>query len=196
MTRLTTSGVVRMPSRRPSEFDSPFGWWSDLVESVTGNRSLKFLLTTLIASISVVIGLLVIGGVAGEEWFARFWRVAGVGAIVAILCVVGLVGAIRHRSADADDDITDDLEAIITRVYEDGQTQSASSTKPQVDYIIWDKSPRRSGTAACGEGRIVDTDTGLRGSFHVRWSDGSPGLPDTVRVPAQPNGFWDITFEF
>lgn len=158
---------------------------------------MKFFAIALIASISVVIGLLVIGGVAGEEWFARFYKVAVLGAIVAILCVVGLARAIRHRAADADDDITDDLEAIISRVYEDGQTQSASPIQPQVDYIIWDRRPRRSGTGYHpGEGRLVDTDTGLRGSFHVRWSDGSPGLPDAVRVPAQPNGFWDISIEF
>jgi hypothetical protein len=161
----------------------------------------KFFAITFIASISVVIGLLVIGGFAGEEGFARYYRVAGVGAVVAILSGVGMVRAIRHRSADADDDIADDLEAIITRVYEDGQTRSASSIQPQVDYIIWDRSPRRSGTehhatAASGEGRIVDTDARLGGPFQVRWSDGSPSLPGAVRMPAEPNGFWDITFEF
>ena len=162
---------------------------------------MKFYAITFIASISAVIGMLIVGGVFGEEWFARFYRVIAVCVVVAILCVVGMVTGILRKSADADDDITDDLEAIIAQVYEEGHPQSTPAIQPQLDYIIWDRQPRRSGTehhptGGCGGGRIVDADTRLGGSFQVCWSDGSPGLPGAIRVPADPNGFWDILLEF
>ncbi len=161
---------------------------------------MKFFTTTFIASISAVIGLLIVGGVFGEEWFARLYKVMAVSVIVAILCVIGMVKGTLHKSADADDDTIDDLEAIIAQVYEEDQTQCTPSIQPQVDYIIWHRRPRRSGTehystGGCGTGRIVDVDTRLGGSFQVCWSAGSPGLPGAIRVPADPNGFWDILLE-
>lgn len=161
---------------------------------------MKFLVITLIAAISAAIGLLIVGGVFGEEWFARFYRIAAVAVVVAVLCFVGLVTRILRKPTDDDDATTDELEAIIAQVYEEGQSQCTPSVQPQVDYIIWDRRPRRPGpehqnAGDCGAGRIVDANTGLRGSFQVCWSDGSPGLPGATRVPADPNGFWDILLE-
>ena len=62
---------------------------------------MKFYTITFIASISAVIGMLIVGGVFGEEWLARLYRVIAVWVVVAILCVAGIVMGILRKSADA-----------------------------------------------------------------------------------------------
>jgi hypothetical protein len=46
-------------------------------------------------------------------------------------------------------------------------------------------------------GRIVDGTHGLGGPFKALWSPNNSRTPDAqMIVPAQPQGFWDIAFEF
>jgi hypothetical protein len=96
---------------------------------------------------------------------------------------------------------TANLNQIIERVYEKRQAQCTPNMPPQFQGIVWDTDPSQFGTehyptGSGGKGRIIDANPHLGGPFQVWWGDGSPRLPDAIRVPAQPNGYWDITLEF
>jgi hypothetical protein len=46
-------------------------------------------------------------------------------------------------------------------------------------------------------GRIIDGTQGLGGPFSAWWNIGPSRPPGAQKiVPAQPSGYWDITFEF
>jgi hypothetical protein len=118
--------------------------------------------------------------------------------------VAGAIALATAAPAHADGNASN-LDQIVAQVYEKRQAQCTPSMPPHFVRIDWDTFPISFGphtdvghypTGSGGRGRIVDANPSLGGPFQAWWGDGSPGLPDAIRVPAQPNGYWDITLAF
>jgi hypothetical protein len=78
------------------------------------------------------------------------------------------------------------------QVYEQVVPGCASGTQPAFQRIVWDAMNGNYGT-----GRIVDGKPGLGGPFTIAWDNtNGPGMPGSRKVPAQPQGYWDVVLEF
>jgi hypothetical protein len=88
---------------------------------------------------------------------------------------------------------TANLDQIVGQAYTQFQARCTPSMTPQFQRVVWDAPPTGQG----GTGRIVDGNQGLGGQFKVSWSPDNSRTPDAQKiVPAQPQGYWDIAFEF
>ncbi|HEX4391253.1 MAG TPA: hypothetical protein VH084_06885 [Mycobacterium sp.] len=88
---------------------------------------------------------------------------------------------------------TANLDQIVGSAYTDFQQHCTRTLAPQFQRIVWNNPPTGQG----GAGTIVDANRALGGSFTVSWSPDNSRTPDAQRiVPAQPQGYWDIAFQF
>jgi hypothetical protein len=106
---------------------------------------------------------------------------------------VAILAAITTaRPAYADGNAAN-LDQIVGQAYTQFQTRCTPSMTPQFQRVVWDSPPTGQG----GTGRIVDGNQSLGGQFNVSWSPNDSRTPDAQKiVPAQPQGYWDIAFEF
>jgi hypothetical protein len=88
---------------------------------------------------------------------------------------------------------TANLDQLIGQLYTQVMQGCQPQTPANFQGIQWDPgSPYGGG----GSGRIIDGNPSFGGPFEVLWGAG-PQAPAGYRVvPAQPNGYWDINFEF
>jgi hypothetical protein len=113
-------------------------------------------------------------------------RKAAVGAVLAFAAITTAVPA--HADGNPAN-----LDQIVGQAYTQFQTHCTPRMTPQFQRVAWDSPPTGQG----GTGRIVDGTPGLGGSFKVSWSPNDSRTPDAQKiVPAQPQGYWDIAFEF
>jgi hypothetical protein len=85
------------------------------------------------------------------------------------------------------------LDQIVGQAYTQFQHGCTPGTTPRFQRVVWDSPPTGQG----GTGHIVDGDQRLGGQFKVSWSPNNSRTPDAQNiVPAQPQGYWDIAFEF
>jgi hypothetical protein len=113
-------------------------------------------------------------------------RKAAVGAVLAFAAITTAVPA--HADGNPAN-----LDQIVGQAYTQFQTHCTPRMTPQFQRVAWDSPP----TGRGGTGHIVDGTPGLGGSFKVSWSPNDSRTPDAQKiVPAQPQGYWDIAFEF
>jgi hypothetical protein len=85
------------------------------------------------------------------------------------------------------------LDQIVGQAYTQFQARCTPGMPPQFQRVVWDSPPTGQG----GHGRIVDGTQAFGGPFQVSWSGNPSHLPGAQTVvPAQPQGYWDIAFEF
>src|SRR5438270_225048 len=109
--------------------------------------------------------------------------IAGAAALAAITFI-----PIAHADGN-----TANLDQIVGQAYTDFQSHCTPSMTPQFQRIIWNKPPTGQG----GTGTIVDARQSLGGQFTVSWSPDNSRTADAQKiVPAQPQGYWDIAFQF
>jgi hypothetical protein len=85
------------------------------------------------------------------------------------------------------------LDQLVGQAYTQFQTRCTPTEAPQFQRVAWDSPPGGQG----GTGRIIDAAPGLGGPFKVYWNLGNGPFPGAQKiVPAQPEGYWDIVFEF
>jgi hypothetical protein len=88
---------------------------------------------------------------------------------------------------------TGNLDQTIGQAYNDFQKHCTPTLTPQFQRIVWNNGPTGQG----GAGTIIDANRALGGPFTVSWSSDNSRTPDAQRiVPAQPQGYWDIAFQF
>jgi hypothetical protein len=88
---------------------------------------------------------------------------------------------------------TANLDQIVGQAYNDFQQHCTRTMTPYFQRIVWNNPPTGQG----GTGTVIDADRALGGPFTVSWSPDNSRTPDAQRiVPAQPQGYWDIAFEF
>ncbi len=111
-------------------------------------------------------------------------------AALALLAVA--TGSVFAPDAQADGNAAQ-LDQIVAQAYVQFQRGCTPNMTPQFQRIAWDAPPGGQG----GSGRIVDATEGLGGPFEVYWNVGGGPYPGAQKVvPATPNGYWDIVFEF
>jgi hypothetical protein len=109
-----------------------------------------------------------------------------------LLAAVGIAGAGFAAPAHADGNAAN-LDQIVGQAYTQFQHGCTPSMSPQFQRVAWDSPPTGQG----GSGRIIDATQGLGGPFKVYWNLGNGPFPGAQKiVPAQPQGYWDIVFEF
>jgi hypothetical protein len=83
-------------------------------------------------------------------------------------------------------------EQAVRSVYEQVQRGCTPQTPPQFQRIVWN-----SVTGQGGTGRIIDATPGLGGPFQVWWDNTNQApMAGYRKVPAQPQGYWDVNLEF
>jgi hypothetical protein len=98
--------------------------------------------------------------------------IAGVAALAAIT-----FAPIAHADGNAAN-----LDQLVGQAYTQFQHGCTPSMTPQFQRIQWDS---------------IDGTQGLGGPFKVYWNLGNGPFPGAQKiVPAQPQGYWDIVFEF
>ncbi len=87
------------------------------------------------------------------------------------------------------------LDQIVAQAYTQFQHGCTPTEPAQFQRIVWDDPHGPTGQG--GSGRIIDGAPGLGGPFQVYWNLGDGPFPGAQKiVPAQPEGYWDIIFEF
>jgi hypothetical protein len=110
-----------------------------------------------------------------------------------LLMTVAALTAITCAPTAHADGNTANLDQIIGQAYNDFQQHCTHTMAPQFQRIAWDSAP----TGRGGTGTIIDANRSLGGPFTVSWSPDNSRTPDAQRiVPAQPQGYWDIAFQF
>jgi hypothetical protein len=111
--------------------------------------------------------------------------------LMGVVVAAAAITSAPIAQADAD---ASNLDQIVGQAYTQFQTRCTPSMTPRFQRVVWDTG-RPSGGG--GTGRIVDGTQGLGGPFSAWWNIGPsrPAGAQTI-VPAQPSGYWDITFEF
>jgi hypothetical protein len=109
-----------------------------------------------------------------------------------LLAAVGIAGAGFAAPAHADGN-TANLDQLVGQAYTQFQTRCTPSMSPSFQRVAWDSPPTGQG----GTGRIVDANPALGGPVQVLWNLGNGPYPGAQKiVPAQPQGYWDIVFQF
>jgi hypothetical protein len=109
--------------------------------------------------------------------------------LMALMATAAIAGA---APAYADGNAAN-LDQIVGSAYTDFQQHCTRTMTPYFQRIVWNNPPTGQG----GTGTIIDANRGLGGPFTVSWSPDNSRTPDAQRiVPAQPQGYWDIAFEF
>jgi hypothetical protein len=109
--------------------------------------------------------------------------IGGTAALAAITCA-----PVAHADGNSAN-----LDQLVGQAYTQFQHGCTPSMTPQFQRIQWDSPPGGQG----GSGRIIDGTQGLGGPFKVYWNLGNGPFPGAQKiVPAQPQGYWDIVFEF
>jgi hypothetical protein len=119
------------------------------------------------------------------------------GAAIAFAPLIGGMVAVAAIAFDplaqADADASN-LDQIVAQAYTQFQSHCTPNMTPQFQRIVWDQGYASGGG---GHGRIIDGTQGLGGPFSAWWNIGPSRPPGAQKiVPAQPSGYWDITFEF
>ena len=110
-----------------------------------------------------------------------------------IVIAAALAAATSFAPLAHADGSTANLDQIIGQAYADFQKHCTPTMAPQFQRIAWDSPPTGHG----GAGTIIDANRSIGGQFMVSWSPDNSRTPDAQRVvPAQPQGYWDIAFEF
>jgi hypothetical protein len=110
-----------------------------------------------------------------------------------LMAAVAAGAAITFAPIAQADGNTANLNQIVGQAYTQFQARCTPSMTPQFQRVVWDSPPTGQG----GTGRIVDGNQGLGGPFKVSWSPDNSRTADAQKiVPAQPQGYWDIAFEF
>jgi hypothetical protein len=111
-----------------------------------------------------------------------------IGGMVAVVAAIAFAPLAQ---ADAD---ASNLDQIVAQAYTQFQSHCTPNMTPQFQRIVWDQGYASGGG---GHGRIIDGTQGLGGPFSAWWNIGPSRPPGAQKiVPAQPSGYWDITFEF
>jgi hypothetical protein len=85
------------------------------------------------------------------------------------------------------------LDQIVGNAYTQFQRGCTPSMTPSFQRVAWNSPPTGQG----GSGRIIDANPALGGDVQVYWNLGNGPYPGAQKiVPAQPQGYWDIVFEF
>ena len=84
------------------------------------------------------------------------------------------------------------LDQVVAQVYNQVQRGCTPKTPPNFQRIAWNSPPTGQG----GTGRIIDANPALGGPFEVWWNFGTSAAPGARVIPAQPQGYWDVTLEF
>lgn len=109
--------------------------------------------------------------------------------VLRVLMAAG-IGLAAPAHADGN---TANLDQIVGQAYNDFQQHCTRTMTPYFQRIVWNNPPTGQG----GTGTVIDANRALGGPFTVSWSPDDSRTPDAQRiVPAQPQGYWDIAFEF
>lgn len=86
------------------------------------------------------------------------------------------------------------LDQLVGQAYTQFQHGCTPSEPANFQRVAWDAPPGGQG----GSGRIIDANPALGGPVKVYWSlfKDTPVPGAQKIVPAQPQGYWDIVFEF
>jgi hypothetical protein len=110
-----------------------------------------------------------------------------------LIAGVAALAAITFTPIAQADGNTDNLDQIVGQAYTDFQKHCTRTMAPLFQRIVWNNPPTGQG----GTGTIIDANRALGGPFTVSWSPDNSRTPDAQRiVPAQPQGYWDIAFQF
>ncbi len=109
-------------------------------------------------------------------------------AIPAVLLAAGL-GCAPLAQADG---TQASAEQAVRSVYNQVQARCTPRMPPSFQSISWD-----SFNGNVGTGRINDATPGLGGPFWIGWDNtNAAAMPGYFKVPAQPQGYWDVKLEF
>jgi hypothetical protein len=111
--------------------------------------------------------------------------------VITALCTVAALSLAPAAQADGN---SANLDAIVGQAYTQFMRGCVPTQASQFQRIVWDNDgPGGQG----GSGRIIDGSPGMGGPFQVYWNLGGGPFPGAQKiVPAQPQGYWDIVFEF
>lgn len=110
--------------------------------------------------------------------------------VLRVLTATAVIAGAAPAYADGN---TANLDQIVGQAYNDFQQHCTRTMAPYFQRIVWNNPPTGQG----GTGTIIDANQSLGGPFTVSWSPDNGRTPDAQRiVPAQPQGYWDIAFQF
>lgn len=114
-------------------------------------------------------------------------RKATIAAVAAVVAIT-LVPPARADGNSAN------LDQLVGQAYTQFQHGCTPTEPANFQRVAWDAPPGGQG----GTGRIIDANPNLGGPIKVYWSlfKDTPVPGAQKIVPAQPQGYWDIVFEF